>query len=267
MSIALAATYHPRGEIDRLEWLYPTLQTTYSHIVISLPPVTTPDDAARLAQLEGARLFVNADWSHGRYMALKAALETDAAHIHYADMDRLVRWIETRPAEWRAAVAQVQRAECLVIGRTETAWATHPRVMIQVEHIINRMFSYLLGQDLDFGAGSKGFSRDVAAFIIANSQPGRAIGTDTEWPVLAQRGGFGVEGLLVDGLDWEIPDQYQGAAADAGRQRQMAEAYDADAARWAHRVGTTVEVVEAGLDALRRPLMARNDFVRRSEQP
>ncbi|MGQ9888197.1 MAG: hypothetical protein ACUVSX_06845 [Aggregatilineales bacterium] len=254
MSVALATTYHPRGEIGRLEKLYSALRAVYSDVIISLPPTAANDDVARLQRLSEARVFVNADWSHGRYAALKAALESGSAYIHYADMDRLIRWVETRPAEWRAAVERVQQCDCLVIGRTESAWSTHPCVMIQVEHIINRVFSDALGQTLDFGAGSKGFSRGAASFIIANSRPGRAIGTDAEWPVLAHRGGFRVEGMLVNGLDWEIPDQHQDAPASAERQRQMAAAYDADAAHWAQRVQTTIEVIEAGLDALRRPL-------------
>lgn len=256
MSVALAATYHPRGEIARLERLYPALRAAYSALVLSLPPQAAPEDVSRLRALPGAQVFVNAEWSHGRYMALKTALAGGADHIHYADMDRLIRWVETRPAEWGAALEQVRRCECLVIGRTEAAWATHPRVMIDVERVINRVFSDALGQDLDFGAGAKGFSRAAAAFIVANSQPGRAIGTDAEWPVLARRGGFRVEGLLVDGLDWEIADQHQPAAADAERQRRLAAAYDADPAHWALRVATTIEVIEAGLDALRRPLDA-----------
>ncbi len=254
MSVALAATYHPRGELERLERLYPLLREAYGALVISLPPQAAPQDVDRLRALPGAQVFVNDEWSHGRYRALETALASGADHIQYADLDRLIRWVETRPAEWRAALARTQQCECLVVGRTAAAWATHPRVMIDVERVINRVFSDALGQPLDFGAGVKGFSRAAAAFVLANSQPGRAIGTDAEWPVLAQRGGFRVEGLLVDGLDWELADQHQAAAADAARQRRVAAAYDADPAHWAHRVGTTIEVIEAGLDALRRPL-------------
>lgn len=154
MSIALAATYHPRGELDRLERLYPTLAGAYSAIIVSLPPTTAPSDASRVNALPCAQVFINADWSHGRYMALKTAVECGAEYIQYADMDRLIRWIETRPAEWRAVLDRVRQCECLVIGRTEAAWATHPRVMIRVEHIINRVFSDVLGQTLDFGAGA-----------------------------------------------------------------------------------------------------------------
>ena len=101
------------------------------------------------------------------------------------------------------------------------------------------------------------FSRAAAGFILANSQPGRPFGADSEWPVLVYRGGFELKSLLVDGLDWEIPDQYQDHAADRERQSVMAVGYDADVQHWAYRVGATVEVIETGLDALQRELKER----------
>ena len=255
MTIALAATYNPRGEIPRLQKLYSHIQGVYSNIVISLPPTAAPDEIALIKALPGVRVIVNDDWSRGRFVALQAAFDTGADYIHYADLDRLIRWIETRSDEWQQTLKRLQQSDCLVIGRTEAAWATHPQVMIQVEKMINSTFSYLLGQDLDFGAGSKSFSHTAAGFILANSQPQNALGTDVEWPILLHRAGFKVDGVLVDGLDWEIPDQYQDRAADLARQQQIAVEYDAELKHWTQRVNETVNVFNAGLDALQRDLM------------
>lgn len=256
MSVALAATYHPRGEIGRLRRLLPELHAVYSHIAVSLPPTATPEDIAAIQLLNRVHAFVNDDWQHGRYNALKAALESGAAWLHYADMDRLLHWVETRPGEWRQTVEAVQRADCLVIGRTADAWDTHPRAMFEAERIINDLFSRLLEQEMDFGAGSKGFSRRAAEFLVANTTPGRALGADTEWPVLLYRVGFRVTGVLVDGLDWESADRYQEQAADAETQRRFAAAYDEVAQNWAMRVRVTHEIIEAGMDAWTRPLTA-----------
>jgi hypothetical protein len=255
MTIALAATYNPRGEIPRLERLYSHMHSAYSNIIISLPPTAAPGEITQIKLLPGAQVIVNEEWSRGRYAALRSAYETGADYIHYADLDRLIRWIETRPAEWRQTLERLQQSDCLVIGRTEAAWATHPQVMVQVEKMINSTFSYLLGRDLDFGAGSKSFSRVAAGVILSNSQPQNALGTDVEWPVLLHRAGFKVEGVLVDGLDWEIPDQYQDRAAELTRQQQIAVEYDAELKNWMHRVSDTVNVFGAGLDALQRELM------------
>jgi hypothetical protein len=254
MTVTLAATFDPRGEIARLQRLYSQIQSLYSSIIISLPPTAKPEEIEQLKNLPNAKVFVNPDWSQGRYKALKAAYETGADYIHYCDMDRLIRWVETRPEEWQHTVERLQGVDCLIIGRTEAAWATHPQVMIQVEKVINLVFSYLLGGEFDIGSGSKGFSRQAAEIILANSRPERAIGTDAEWVVLLHRSGFHLDSVLVDGLDWEIPDQYQDHAADEVRQQQMAASYDTNVQNWKYRVGATVEVVEAGLNALQRDL-------------
>jgi hypothetical protein len=185
-------------------------------------------------------------------MALKLAYETGADAIHYADMDRLLRWVETKPDEWKQTLEQVGHSECLVIGRTQTAWETHPQALCETEKITNTLFSNLLGQPLDLSAGSKGFSRRAVEFILANSQPGRAIGADSEWTVLLHRAGFRVEHVLVDGLDWESADRWRSTAADAETQKQAADEYDADATHWARRVQIAQEIVEAGLEAMGR---------------
>ena len=90
---------------------------------------------------------------------------------------------------------------------------------------------------------------------MANTQPGRALGTDAEWIVVLHRASFRVESLLVDGLDWESADRYADQAADAEAQLRAAEAYDAQAKSWAYRIETIIETVESGLEAMRRPLV------------
>lgn len=102
-------------------------------------------------------------------------------------------------------------------------------------------------------AGSKGFSR-AAAWIVRHSEAGQAMGKDSEWIVLAHRGGFRISQVLVDGLDWEIPDRDQDRAADAERQKAMRDEYDAKAENWAMRARVAIEIAEAGVRALKRAL-------------
>ena len=45
-------------------------------------------------------------------------------------MDRLLRWIETCPDEWRDISSQAGNGTFLVIGRSAQAYATHPRAVI-----------------------------------------------------------------------------------------------------------------------------------------
>jgi hypothetical protein len=254
MSVTLACTWNPRGEISRLIEVYPQLVETYEEISIVLPPDADLNQAVPLKNLNNVSLVISQNWSWGRYLALKKGLEANTSHIQYADLDRLVRWIETQPADWRRTVTYIQDHDCVVIGRTEKAWDTHPEAIRQTEKIPNQLFSQLLGKDMDFSAGSKGFSRAVAAFIMSNSQPGHALGTDAEWVVLAHRGGFRIKSILVDGLDWESADRYRDHAASRETQRQRAIAYDAQAENWEMRVQVAIEIVESGLDALNRDI-------------
>lgn len=279
MTISLASAFHPRGEIPRLQKLLPQLRDVYTSICVSVPPTAHADDIRALEKLNIA-VVVTRDWSHGRHASLQLALESSATHIHYTDLDRLLRWVETRPDEWRATVARAQECDCLMIGRTERAYATHPRALIETEAISNLVGSFLLNvidagtrrhgdavtnspyhrvippprQIADLSAGSKGFSRRAAGFLIAHSPPGRALGMDAEWIVLLHRAGFAIDYVEVDGLDWESADQFAEQAANADAQRRAAESYDADPKHWARRVAVAMEIVEAGLDAAQRTL-------------
>jgi hypothetical protein len=194
------------------------------------------------------------EWAAGRYVALQKGVEAETPFIHYADMDRLIRWGEVLPRELFVTLDKIRAAQCLVIGRTEAAYGTHPQALIQTEALSNRMFSHILNQKLDLSAGSKGFRRDVAQFILEHSKPGNAIGTDAEWVVLARRGGFELTDYRVRGLDWESADRYSTKAADEDQQRQAAAEYDADPKNWKRRVKVADEIINAGIDALKRPL-------------
>ncbi len=226
-------------------------------MVITLPPDVDPTIQQALAvigqEYQGRiQYVVTQDWSWGRHQSIQVALATPAMHIHYVDLDRLLRWVETRPKEWRQIAQSVSTHDCLIIGRTPTAYASHPQALVQTEAISNLVVSYLLGNRVDVSAGSKGFSRSAAEYLVAHCQPGHAMGSDAEWPVTLQLAGFAVDYIEVDGLDWEIPDQGQSGAADRQRQRQISKEYDADPGNWKRRVDVAIEIVQSGLEAYTR---------------
>ena len=254
MSIALAATWNPRGELERFEQLLPILEATYAQIVLSFPPVADERVVklfreGRFSGRANLATIQNQVWSWGRYMALKIALQSPVAHIHYADMDRLLRWVETRPEEWREATLRIADGDYLVMGRSAAAYATHPQALVKTEEISNHLISRLVGRALDVSAGSKGFSRRAAQFLVDQTKPGKAIGTDGAWTVLLHRAGYRIDYIEVDGLDWETADRYQTTSASVDEQLKLAETYDKDPAHWAMRVEFAMEIVQAGLDA------------------
>ena len=217
MKITLTTTWNPRGEDGRLVRLLPMLKQLYADIVI----VMRPDNDAHIQKMlekEDVIVVDSAEWAWGRYLALKTALDISGEVLHYADMDRLLRWVETRPDEWKQAVSWAQSKDCVVFGRTESAYQTHPQAMIQTEQISNLVTSYFLGTKMDVSAGSKAFSRRAASFLVEHTQPQRAIGTDAEWLILLKRAGFAIDYLRVEGLDYASADRDQSEAADAEQQ-------------------------------------------------
>jgi hypothetical protein len=275
LSIALAATWNPRGELPRLARLLSVLTQAYRDIILAVHPTIEPDTWQGLLALQaglgfqteqagmnaaGCRLvpLVAPDWSQGRHFALEKSLESEAGYIQYADLDRLLRWVETQQEEWLAVLAEIQQHDCLIIGRTEKAYGTHPQALVQTEALSNLVVSHLLGMPCDVSAGSKGFSRRAVEFLVVNSatnsRPGRALGTDAEWPILLQRGGFTIESIFVDGLDWESADRYKSQAAGLEDQRRAAAAYDTQLVNWKHRLRVAHEIIQSGLEASGRPL-------------
>jgi SAM-dependent methyltransferase len=253
MAVILTTTWNPRGEMERLNRMLPQLRQLYAHLVVVVPPDAPVELTEELEDL-GFTVVVPQDWSWGRYMALQKALEQPGEHIHYVDMDRLLHWVETRPEEWRGSVEMLQQADCLVFGRTPAAYATHPQALVQTEMISNLVVSYLLGRTVDVSAGSKGFSRATAEFLMDHIRPGYVFGMDAEWLVLANRAGFGLKYVEVDGLDWESADRYQDQAASVELQERAAREYDADPDHWQRRVEVALEVAQCGLEAARKPL-------------
>jgi hypothetical protein len=251
----LAATWNPRGEAGRLMRLMPALREVYDQIVIVIPPEQEiGEETTRLAlslqDSHGLMIRQSTPWAAGRYLAIKFCVELTSGAMQYADLDRLLRWAETRPEEWRAVARRIPEVDCLVIGRTPQAYATHPQAIVQTEAISNRVVSHFLGKPADVSAGSKGFSRRAAQTILEKTRPLRALGTDAEWPLALHKAGYLVEYVAVDGLDWESADRYRQAAAEADDQRRLAQAYDADPLHWEYRVNVAHEIITAALQVM-----------------
>ncbi|GAB4509155.1 MAG: hypothetical protein OHK0046_03600 [Anaerolineae bacterium] len=261
-TLTLTTTWIPRGELARVQRYWPVLRELYDHLVMVILPETLPDIIQAARALPDVRLHEAEVLGTGRYLAVKHALAVPTDVIHYVDMDRLVRWVETRPSELRETVAALRalhETDYLMLGRTDAAMRTHPQALQKTEVLIDTAFTHLLGSSTryDFCSGSKAFSQRAAEFIAAHGAPDYGLGTDTEWAVLMHRGGFNINQMRVDGLDWETADRFRDAAADEALQRAEAARMDADAAQWEARTELAHQMMRAGLDALARELDRR----------
>ncbi len=250
MTIALASAWNPRGELPRFQRMIDDFRDLYDHLAISLHDNGTPEVRRQLEELPEAT-YISYQGYSGRYACLKLAYESGADFIHYVDMDRVIRWMETRPDELKQVVQRMQETDCLTIGRTAPAYATHPKSLYETEMIPNIFFSHYLGKVMDFAAGSKGFSRAAVAHILDNSCDDNALRMDVEWLILLKKAGFSWDYIEADGLDWESADQFQDQAADAQRQQEIARAYDQDVASWELRVKVAQAITQFGIEAIR----------------
>ncbi len=241
MNVTLATTWYPRGELPRLVRFLPLLEEYYTRIVICFIPGEDPTVLEQFTvgafSVDPKIIFyLNDKRRNGRYLALKKALETNSDFIHYADMDRLLHWVETRQEEWMQMVEKVETADCIIFGRTDKAMGSHPQALITTEKSSNWVVSHFMGQEIDVSAGSKSFSRAAAEYLVDQGSQDNSIGTDAEWPLLLKKGGFSLCYVQVDGLDWESADQFKLRAATPEEQKNAAEAYDSDPAHWFTRV-------------------------------
>ena len=191
MSITLAATWHPHGELPRALRMLDDLVALYADVFIAVPPDRRRVVSA-LFEHPAIHLVPEADWFGARYHAVQNALASGSSAIHYCDFDRLLHWLECYPAELKSTLEHLPQTDCLIIGRTERAWTTHPRCMIETEILFNRTFSHLLNSDylIDFGAGARGLSKRAAAHLMQVASPAWVWGIDTAWPLLLSRAGF-----------------------------------------------------------------------------
>lgn len=253
MSITLATTWYPRGEFSRFVRCLPLLEENYARIVICCIPGDDPSVAEQFttgqySSDEKILFFLNEYKRNGRYLAIQKALETSSDFIHYVDMDRLLRWVETNPQEWLQMVAQVEQADCLIFGRTPAALRTHPHALINTELVSNRVVSHMLGLVMDVSAGSKSFSRQAAQYLVEHGNQDNSIGTDAEWPIMLKRAGFTLQYVLVNGLDYESADQFKPRSATPEEQQQAAARYDADPQHWSTRVDIADQIITTALD-------------------
>ncbi|MBN1120048.1 MAG: hypothetical protein JXJ17_03130 [Anaerolineae bacterium] len=252
MKPVLATTWQPRGELPRLERLAGQLCDLYQSILVTVPPDTPSEVFDPLQAIPGVEAIRVDDWRTGRHIAVFSALDAPTDAIQYADLDRLLHWIEAYPEELKQIAARIEAGgeDCLILGRTVRAWATHPRAMFETEALFNHTFSWIFNTPMDFGAGSRGLSRAAVEYLKEKSPPeAGCFALDAAWPLLLVDGGFTLGHEEVEGLEWETPDHYLSTIADDEARQQAAETADDDPAFWRQRVYVADQILRAGLAA------------------
>ena len=254
-SAVLAATHHdPEGRLyDQTVRVLPLLARLFSRLAIQ---ATHSSQQRSLDMLAGAGALMQQEQGHqsssltqlggARRDALEFALRADAPAILFCDFDRVLHWAECYPDELAQVVMRVTEHDFTVLGRSERAFASHPRIQRDTESIVNTVYASVSGNAWDVTAAARGISRRAAAAILAGCHE-QSVGTDVAWPLFLQRRtGFTIGYCVTEGLEFETADRYGDQVAAAGGLEAWKAQLDADPQRWVERLDVArVEVAAA----------------------
>jgi len=170
-----------------------------------------------------------------RRRVLRASLEHGSDFTHLVDMDRALHWALSYPEELRRVAAAIPGHDFLVLGRTRRAMDTHPRNQAETEALANKVFSLILGRDMNITAASRGISRETAETILRHSR-GRFFDSDSEWPTILHHNGYQLGYMEVEGLEWETHLKRTQMTLPDGRKVDPKEYYEASPESWVYRL-------------------------------
>lgn len=238
MSVCLAVTCHdPAGSFVRgIDECGPTVASVFASIAVNATAETADSTLESLRSISS----VVRERSHGagtigigtaRRHALALALETEASHIAYSDVDHVLRWAGADPDELARAMTPQPDRDLTVIGRSDAAFAREPHRLRATEGVVNHAAGLVLGDGVtdgaswDFMIAVRLMTRDCARLIVEESTE-ETIASDVAWPLLAHRSGMRLSYVAVEGLAYRFRDDF-GTAAD-GR--------DGDPVEWIRRL-------------------------------
>ncbi len=248
LPVALAATLHdPTAALARdVERLLPRLQALYGGgIAVTASPPTSP---RVVGTLEAAGVFAGTPPSNARgplyRMAVRIAVRSDAPTVHYLDFDRALHWMRVAPRELASVLRLARRHPAVLIGRTETAHASHHRPLWATERVANRLMADALGVRgrLDLLVPSFLLRAGLARRLLAASRA-RDAQVYGEWAALLPALAPVLAYVECRGLDWETPDRFRRAVRRVGlaawRRRQETPA------EWALRTAMAQTILHA----------------------
>jgi len=261
MRVALAVTYHdPKGRLcDQIQRILPVLGRIFGGLAVRASSMANEralslfTDAGVLIRRESKeQLGEVPKLGAARREAISLALELDTPFVLCCDGDRVLRWAERYPEELAQVVGRLSENDFTVLGRTERAFNSHPRVQRDTEGIVNYVFHLVSGYLWDVMVGARGMSRGAVEAILQGCFD-EEISTDVSWPLyLHSIGGYSLGYIAVEGLEFETPAGYSEEIMAVGGYSEWLKQRDSDLYRWAHRLYCARTHVEAMIPFLRK---------------
>jgi hypothetical protein len=269
-NVVLASTHHdPEGRLyEQSARVLPTLADIFAGLAIYMTSATQERSLALLVE-HGALVGREPPGQptglqtlgRGRRGALALGLELGAPAILFCDFDRALHWAEYYPAELAHVAAQAHTHDLTILGRTQRAFESHPRIQRDTEAIVNQVFATVSGREWDVTAAARVLTRR-AAEVILQGCPDETVGTDVSWPLFTARAGLTLGYIATEGLEFETADRHADEVAAAGGLARWIAQIDADPQRWIERLEIAKIEVEAALPYLDK--RATNDKGRRA---
>lgn len=258
VKISLASTYHdPEGRLyAQLDALLPTLTASFSGMVIQASHLAYAPSLARLADAGAMIEQDNANdeqigrkLGYARRRSLEMALQLPHETILYCDFDRILHWAAFYPDELQDTLAQIPHYDFTVIGRTQRAYDSHPRIQRDTEVVVNHVFGLVSGHFWDVTAATRGLSRQAAQALVNGSRDDH-ISVDASWPLfILQNQALQVHYLETEGMEFETADRFGDEVETLGGVSQwMEQRLDLNPREWFHRLQLACIEVEAMLD-------------------
>jgi hypothetical protein len=242
----LACTHHDaEGRmLEQTRRVLPALAAHFEGVHIFMTAGTAPETDEALAS-SGAR-WLRGDpglpvghahlglWRRSALGAALTAWPDDELYL-FCDLDRALHWAEYYPEELREALAYARGFDCTVFGRTERAFASHPRAQRDTEALANHTFALVSGLPWDMMSACRGLSRRAAELIVTRSDDD-TVGSDCSWPLLCRGAGMTLGYLETEGMEFETLDRYGDELAALGGAQAWLERFDADPRQWVVRL-------------------------------
>ncbi len=243
-SVVLAATQHdPDGRLyAQTERVLPLLSSLFGTIAIQATSATQERAIALLTSAGAQVRYEASNTATGLNGLGRARRDTIEFALQQSALDHPVLRFRPRAAlgrvlstELEQTIARIAEHDFTVLGRTQRAFATHPRIQRDTEAIVNHVYATISGRAWDVTAAARGLSRRAAEAILADC-PDESIGTDVSWPLFIECAGQTLGYIVTEGLEFETADRYGDQVAAAGGLEQWINTIDANPQRWIERL-------------------------------
>jgi hypothetical protein len=231
-NMIVAFPYHdPNGKFNELiKKSLAKLQTIFSHICISATSSTIEKNGEfiKFLEHEGCLIYKNAVKSnigdHYRNALTRALTVKDDDKIFFGFVDRVLFALNTDFAEKFVVDMKDDFNDLVLFERTEAAYQTHPRNYREIEQTVNKLGSYLIGEERELATCGFLIKSELARKILTQSTAD-SYSAGAEWLLLAYS--FGIKPTIkkVDWLSWEDPfiDNMPAEKLKADRENQKDE--------------------------------------------